>query len=346
MVSYRMRGVGLLVAATALLSLVLSGQARADTVTEWNTYAFSALTAPATAGAGQTPPVSTLHLAMVHGAVYDAVNAIDRRYQPYLGAPKARRWYSKDAAAATAAYRVLASLLPAQLETLGRLYSTSVAGIPSGRAKDGGIAVGDAAAAAMLAARANDGRFPVDPPPYRFPAPLTPEEPRPGGRAAAHTPCVRQRPVRLGQGCGPLPDRTPLGVSLPRTQRAHEPEVRSKEFNEVKELGSAASSARTDIQTHAARFWSEGPVHWTRIAQQLSARHGLKIADNARLFAMLYLTAADAAIAAWDDKAKWLFWRPITAIHEADEDGNPATEADTTWVPLITNPPIPTTPPD
>ncbi|MDQ5831724.1 MAG: hypothetical protein M3550_01530, partial [Actinomycetota bacterium] len=179
--SYRMRGVGLLVAAAALLSLVLSGQARADTVTDWNTHALSALTAPATAGgAGQTPPVSTLHLAMVHGAVYDAVNAIDRRYQPYLGAPKAKRWYSKDAAAATAAYRVLAALLPAQLETLGRLYSTSLAGVPSGRAKDGGIAVGDAAAAAMLAARANDGRFG----PFRFSVGSEPGEWRPTPSAA------------------------------------------------------------------------------------------------------------------------------------------------------------------
>jgi hypothetical protein len=337
--SYRMRGVGLLVAAAALLSLVLSAPARADTVTDWNTYALTALTAPATAGgAGQTPPVSTLHLAMVHGAVYDAVNAIDRRYQPYLDAPKARRWYSKDAAAATAAYRVLASLLPAQLETLGRLYSNSLAGIPSGRAKDGGIAVGDAAAATMLAARANDGRFPVNP--YRFPAPLTPEEDWPVGQWRPTLPEYVNDPFAW------VKDVEPFLIESASEFRSRGPnELTSRkyarEFNEVKELGSATSSARTADQTNAARFWSQGPVHWTRIAQQLSARYGLKIADNARLFAMQYLTAADAAIACWGDKARWLFWRPITAIREADRDGNPATQADPAWLPLINTPPYP-----
>jgi hypothetical protein len=316
------------VAAAALLSLVMSAPARADTVTDWNTHAFSALTAAAPAGAGQTPPVSTLHLAMVHGAVYDAVNAIDRRYQPYLGAPKAKRWYSKDAAAATAAYRVLATLLPAQLETLGGFYSSSLAGIPAGPAKDGGIAVGEAAAAAMLAARANDGRFG----PFRFPVGSGPGQWRPTPPAFINDPNAWVKDVQ------------PFLIESPSEFRSNGPnELTSRkyarEFNEVKELGSVASSARTDDQTDAARFWSEGPVHWTRIAQQLSARHRLKIADNARLFAMMYLTAADAAIATWDDKAYWLFWRPITAIREADSDGNAATEADATWLPLINTPP-------
>jgi PAP2 superfamily len=336
--SYRMRGVGLLVAAAALLSLVLSAPARADTVTDWNIHAFSALTAAPPAGAGQTPPVSTLHLAMVHGAVYDAVNAIDRRYQPYLGAPRAKRWYSKDAAAATAAYRVLATLLPAQLETLGGHYSNSLAGIPAGPAKDGGIAVGEAAAATMLAARENDGRFPMNP--YRFPAPLTSTEPWPAGQWRPTPPAFVNDPFAW------VKDVKPFLIESPSEFRSRGPnELTSRkyarEFNEVKELGSATSSVRTADQTDAARFWSEGPVHWTRIARQLSARHGLKIADNARLFAMQYLTAADAAIACWGDKARWLFWRPITAIREADRDGNPATQPDPAWLPLINTPPYP-----
>jgi hypothetical protein len=336
--SYRMRGVGLLLAAAALLTLALSAPARADTVTDWNAHALSALTATPPAGAGQTPPVSTLHLAMVHGAVYDAVNAIDRRYQPYLSAPKAKRWYSKDAAAATAAHRVLASVLPAQAEALGLLYATSLARIPAGPAKDGGIAVGDAAAVAMLAARTDDGRFP--PNPYRFPAPLTPTEPWPVGQWRPTPPAFVNDPFAW------LKDVKPFLIASASQFRSNGPnELTSRryarEFNEVKDLGSATSSTRTDDQTHAARFWSEGPVHWTRIARQLSVRYRLDIADNARLFAMLYLTAADAGIAAWDDKARWLYWRPITAIHEADRDGNPATEADATWLPLIVNPPYP-----
>jgi len=326
--SYRMPRVGVLVAVAALLSLALCSPARADTVTDWNAHAFSALTAAPPAGAGQTPPVSTLHLAMVHGAVYDAVNAIDRRYQPYLGAPKAKRWYSKDAAAATAAYRVLASVLPAQQETLGLLYSTSLAGIPTGRPKDGGIAVGEAAAAAMIAARTGDGRFG----PFRFPVGSLPGQWRPTPPMFVNDPNAWLAEVKPFLIENQAQFRSDGPNALPSRRYA-------REFAEVKELGSATSSTRTADQTNAARFWSEGPVHWTRVARQLSVRHTLDIADNARLFAMLYLTAADAGIAAWNDKARWLFWRPITAIHEADSDGNPATESDSTWVPLITTPP-------
>ena len=115
----------------------------------------------------------------------------------------------------------------------------------------------------------------------------------------------------------------------------------AREFNEVKQLGSLTSSARTADQTDMARFWAEGPAIWTRIARDMSAGRGLREADNARLFPMLYLTASDAVISCWQDKARWLFWRPITAIREADRDGNPATEAGPAWLPLITNPPYP-----
>ena len=341
MVSYRMRGVGLLVAATALLSLVLSGQARADTVTEWNTYAFSALTAPATAGgAGQTPPVSTLHLAMVHGAVYDAVNAIDRRYQPYPGRAEGealvlegrRRRNGGLSGAGNATAGAAGNARAALLDLRGRHTERPGEGRRDRCRRR----------RCRRHARGEGERRPFSrrPPAVPVPAPLTPEEPWPVGQWRPTPPAFVNDPFAW------VKDVDPFLIERPSEFRSRGPnELTSRkyarEFNEVKELGSAASSARTDIQTHAARFWSEGPVHWTRIAQQLSARHGLKIADNARLFAMLYLTAADAAIAAWDDKAKWLFWRPITAIHEADEDGNPATEADTTWVPLITNPPYP-----
>jgi hypothetical protein len=109
----------------------------------------------------------------------------------------------------------------------------------------------------------------------------------------------------------------------------------------VKLLGSKTSMARSADQTHAAEFWAEGTMIMTRIARVLSARFGLSIADNARMFAMQYLTGADALIGVWDDKAAWLFWRPITAIQEADSDGNPATAGDRGWLPLIDTPPYP-----
>ena len=145
-----------------------------DAVTDWNVNAVNALVGTA----GQSPTVSTVHLAMVHGAVYDAVNSIDERYEPYLVHVRARDWYSQDAAAATAAYRVLLALVPAQQPTLATLYDASLAPIPAGEAKQGGIRTGEIAAAAMLAARTGDGRNGA----YRFPAPATPQDPWPKGQ--------------------------------------------------------------------------------------------------------------------------------------------------------------------
>ena len=315
------------VLATALIAvlLALAAPARADTVTEWNLHAANALSV-----AGQTAPVSALHLAMVHGAVYDAVNAIDRRHQPYLGAPPARRWYSKDAAAATAAHRVLAQLLPAQQPALDALYAASLASIPAGRARDGGVAAGEAAAATMLAARANDGRFG----PFRFPVGSEPGQWRPTLPAFVNDPNAWLARV------------TPFLIRSQSQFRSDGPNALTsrkyaEEFNEVKSLGSLTSATRSADQTDAARFWAGGFAPWIGVTRQLSIDRGLGIADNARLFAMLYLTVADAGIACWDDKAHWLFWRPITAIHEAATDGNPATAADPDWLPLINNPPYP-----
>ena len=144
-VPLRARGLGLSLVVAGLIAL-RSASARADTVTDWNINAVNALVGTA----GQSPTVSTVHLAMVHGAVYDAVNSIDERYEPYLVDVRARDWYSQDAAAATAAYSVLLALVPAQQPDAGALYEASLAAIPAGEAKQGGIRVGEIAAAAML----------------------------------------------------------------------------------------------------------------------------------------------------------------------------------------------------
>ncbi len=113
----------------------------------------------------------------------------------------------------------------------------------------------------------------------------------------------------------------------------------------MKSVGSASSTTRTADQTYAARYWAEHPAGtWSRIARTISAARGLSVVENARLFAMLYMTAADALITVWDSKAYWSFWRPITAIREADTDGNPATEADPAWLPLVPTPPYPDEP--
>jgi hypothetical protein len=321
---HRIRRVGVLVAASAFLALV--APARADVVTDWNGYAATALGATA----GQTGPVSVLHLAMVHGAMYDAVNAIHRRYQPYLRAPRARRWYSRNAAAATAAYRVLSALLPAQQPALDALYATSLASVPQGRAREGGITVGAATAARMLAAREDDGRFGS----FRFPVGTAPGEWQPTPPAMINDPNAwvgKVKPFLLRKSAR-LRARGPN----PLTSAKY-----AAEFNEVKTIGSLNSTVRTADQTDAARFWAGGFAPWIVATRQLSVDRGLGVADNSRLFAMLYLTAADAGIRCWDQKARWLFWRPITAIRAAETDGNPATEPDPTWTSLIPAPPYP-----
>jgi hypothetical protein len=326
----------LVAALVAMASVVGAAPARSlapkrpvetGAVLEWNRHAIDALIGTA----GQAPTVSALHMAMVQGAVYDAVNAIDRGYEPYLVAPRAKRWYSTDAAAATAAHRVLVALLPAQQVHLDDLYAASVDAIPDGRAKDGGITVGEAAAAAMLAARVNDGRFG----PFRFSVGTEPGEWRPVLPAFVNDPNAWVARV------------TPFLIDSAERFRSRGPnpltsERYATEFAEVEAIGSLTSTTRSADQTDAARFWAENAIAmWSRIARQLSAGHQLGNVDAARLFARLNLTGADAVIACWDDKAHWGFWRPITAIREANTDGNPATTADPEWLPLLNTPPYP-----
>jgi PAP2 superfamily len=318
---------GLLAAVAAFLTLA-AAPARADTVTDWNRNAATALFGTA----AQPPQLSVPHLAMVHGAVYDAVNAIDGGHEGYLLSPKiGRPTDSTDAAAATAAYRVLVQQVPAQQPTLDVQYAASLAAIPDGTAKTRGIAVGNAAAAAMIAARTDDGRFG----PFRFAVSTGPGEWRPVLPAFVNDPNAWLKDVKPFLIRSPSQFRSdgPLPLSSHRYAR---------EFEEVKSLGSATSTDRTADQTLAARYWAENPpATWSRIFRTLSAQQGLSLVDNARFFAMLYMTATDALISVWDDKAHWSFWRPITAIREADTDDNPRTATAEDWLPLIPTPPYP-----
>jgi hypothetical protein len=335
MLDLRARSLALCMAAAALIALAASASARADTVTDWNANAVNALVTTA----GQSPTVSTVHLAMVHGAVYDAVNSIDERYEPYLVEVRARDWYSKDAAAATAAYKVLSAVVPAQQPALKSLYDASLAGIPAGRAKDGGVTVGEVAAAAMLAARANDGRGGA----YRFPAPATSTDPWPMGQWRPVLPAFGNDPAAWVKDVKPFLIRDAARYAGPPpysvTSKGY-----AREFEEVKSIGALNSSTRTADQTDQARFWAEGPLPWTRAARQLAIDRGLRSSESARMFAMLYTAGADALISTWNGKAKYLFWRPITAIREADHDGNPATQPDAGWLPLIGTPGYPEQP--
>jgi hypothetical protein len=317
-----------LVLLAVLGALIAPAAAHADAVTQWNANASSAIF-----GVAQQPPqLSVPHLAMVHGAVYDAVNAIDGRYEGYLLTSRlATPFDSKDAAAATAAYRVLLDIFPGPQPTLDAQYASSLAGIQDGPAKTRGIAVGEAAASAMIAARTNDGRRG----PYRFPLSTLPGAWQTVLPMFVNDPNAWLKDVKpfLIRNASDFATKGPLDL----TSKAY-----AKEFAEVKSLGSASSETRTDAMELAARYWAENPpATWSRIFRTLSAQEGLSVAENARLYAMLYLTAADALIAVWDDKARWVSWRPITAIREAEHDGNPRTADDDGWLPLISNPPYP-----
>ena len=314
--------------AAALTALSLPGVAHADAVTDWNAYAGNALAV--TARLSPTP--ASLHMAMVQGAIYDAVNGIDRSHRPYLVLPAAQPWDSMDAAAATAAYRVLVNIVLAQLPTLEPLYAASLAAVPDGAAKDGGIAAGEAAAAAMIAARTNDGRFGS----FRFTASLAPGAWRP------------ELPLFISDPFAWAAYVKPFLIESPSQFRSDGPnaltsDAYTADFAEVKAVGARNNSTRTADQTEQALYWGaeHGTLLWGRIIRTISANEGLSVSQNARLFAMVQLASADANISCWNDKAHWSSWRPITAIRLADTDGNPATDADPAWEPLLATPPFP-----
>jgi hypothetical protein len=335
----RIRG-AVLAAAAAVAALAAPAVARADEVSHWNTIAQGEAVQLRPTAHGQTRG-----MAMVAGAMYDAVNAIDRSHQPYLvdlDEVNAPGWASIDAAAATAAYRVLLAITPdARHADLGTAYAATLGLIPDGPVEDAGVAAGEAAAAAMIAFRQGDGFMANFTPSIGTGAgdwrplgwPLAPVY-DPDSWVANAKPFLLESPSQFrGDGPNPL------------TSAAY-----AEEFNEVKELGAVDSAKRTPDQTAAAVFWQFAPAAlWNRLARDLSGRYGLSQADEARLFAEINLGGADAAIECWNNKYYFKFWRPRAAIQEADTDGNPATIADPNWEPLFTpstatNPPLVTPP--
>jgi hypothetical protein len=322
----------LLACAVTVTALAVPSVAQADVLNDWNVIAQNqALTLRPTAH-GQTRGI-----AMVQGAVYDAVNALRPRYEPYLldlAALHARPFGSRKAAIATAAHHVLVEIAaPAQVAGLDSAYTATMATIPNGRVKNEGLRVGAAAAAAMLTARDDDGfiapfSFVIgsDPGDWR---PLTPTALDPDAWVSNLTPFLIESPSQF-RSAGPNA----------LTSAAY-----AEEFAEVKEVGALNSSTRTADQTTAAIFWQAPPAAlWNRLARDLSAEHDISVAKEARLLAMINLAAADGAIACWNEKYYWNFWRPRAAIQEAGTDGNPATVADPAWEPLF-HPSTATTPP-
>jgi hypothetical protein len=312
------------------------------TVRDWNAHALAALFNAATApipGAGLAPTVLAINMGMVQGAVYDAVNSIDGGHEPYLaGLPAAPSTASLDAAVATAAHDVLMGIgggnvpaLPQVVrERIHALWIADLLEIPDGSSKEQGIAAGAAAAAAMLAARANDGRYG----PFRFTVGDDPGEWRPTLPAFVNDPNAWVARV------------TPFTLESPSQFQTNGPRrlagnAYAREYNEVKSLG-AANSVRSPEQEAVTRFFNVNPTELIdRTFRGISEREGLTLVEDARLFAMMNVAAADAAINCWNDKAFFGFWRPITAIQEGANDGNPRTVGDAGWLPLEPTPPYP-----
>ena len=299
----------------------------ADAVVEWNNNAQIAIVGTA----GQGPTVAYLHFAMVQGAVYDAVNAIVGGYEPYLGSPAmADPTDSAPAAVAQAAHDVLVALFPLQAATLDAKLATSLAAIPDA-GKAGGIEVGAAAAAAMLAARIGDGRFPSTP--FTVIQGTLAGEWRSTAFTSTGQPIVEPAPWVGNVTPFVVPDVTALRSDGPNPLTS---EAYAEDLNEVKELGSLTSTVRTPDQTEAAIFWQANQAAlFNAHFRQLANTQDLYIAEAARMFAMADLAAADGTIACWKDKYSYRFWRPITAIRLADIDDNPATLADPSWTPLF-----------
>lgn len=324
---------------------VVSADEPTDTVLAWNLIAVNALSNPtvpavpgAQPGAGQGPPPSALHLAMVQAAVYDAVNAIDGGHAAYLdGLPAAAPGASIAAAAATAAYNVLVGLVPALpqvvMDDLLVRYGNTLAGIADGAAKTDGITIGAAAAAAMLLARANDGRFGshtwaigTEAGEWRL---VPPPNASVFGWAGKVTPfTLKSSSQYLTEG--------PLDLTSAEY---------AAEFNEVKAKGALTGSTRTEEETILARFVSANPLpYMNRGFREIAAARGLTPAEQAMLFARTSLAGADALIDCFENKDHWGFWRPLTAIREAASDGNPATDAQSDWLSFFPNPGYPEEP--
>ena len=312
-----------------------------DMVLVWNTNAINVIGAPTAPpvtdpptapGLGQGPPISPLHLAMVHGAVYDAVNAIDGRHKPYLATVgTAPATASKAAAVAQAAHDVLIGITPSTatlvIARIDAMLDASLLLIDNGQAKTDGRAIGAKAALEMLRARIGDGRFGS----YTWQESTAVGKWRSlatGGNAFGWY--AKVKPLTM-KSTGQF--RTAGPLSLTSAQYA-------AEFNEVKALGAQSGSSRTAAQTLLAAFTTANPLpYMNRGLREIAAAKGLSTSDQALLFVKTSMASADGLIGCFDDKDHWNFWRPQTAIRNAASDGNPATSPDADWVSLFFPPP-------
>jgi hypothetical protein len=331
----RRRGV---VVATALLLLGLTPAAAAHpdgprgsrdpgVVLAWNAIAWRTIGVE-----GQKPPpVAQLYLGLVSTAVYNAVVTVEGEGEPTLDQPPVDEEASSDVAAATAAHDVLTSFFPASSAALRVDYDGWLAGVPDGEARERGLRAGHDAAAALLASRVDDGRDapvtlprPADPPPGTW-VPTGSGEWTTAGLGFT-------RPILIESATRFAPDGPdPLESAAYATDLA-----------EVRLMGSATASGRSEADTALALFWFDNPPRqYQDSMRDRAARHEMDIVESARMLAAANVSGADAAITCWRSKYDTNYWRPVTAIHEAERDGNPATAADPAWSSLRPAPAYP-----
>ncbi len=308
-----------------------------NVVLQWNRVLQETLRTP-----GQHPATifQTRPYAMMHAAIYDAVNSIDGTHAPYIANVRgSHRAASQDAAAAQAAHDVLVALYPTRASVFATELNNSLNGIPAFRAFLG-IRVGRIAAEQLLAVRANDGWL-VTPPPYVLPPTPGNWQPTPPTFTVAgftHYPGVLS--FAIGSAARFASNPPPAMTS----------DEYARDFNEVKALGSATSTTRTADQTQIAQLWAavNTPTNllmiWNNVARDIAIQRNNTTAENARLFALLNISSHDSLQTTFAGKFQYGLWRPVTAIRRADEDGNPNTEPDVNWTSLIVNPPYPTYP--
>jgi hypothetical protein len=316
-----------------------AGPALAGAVEDWNAITAQAIANAAAANSPPRPgPSAFLDFAMVHAAVYDAVQAIEGQFEPYaVEIPGASG--SSIAAAATAAHDMLVNRFPSQ--AAGFLDPTYLAYLAANglSVNDPGVAVGQQAAAGLIALRANDGSFP-NPPLPPFIGGTDPGEWRPTPSYLPGPP-----PSFAPMAAEWLAFMTPYTLESPDQFRIQgPPDLKSgrytKDYKEVKRLGGDVNSERTQEQTDLAIFWALDFIgQWNLALRDIAAAHVDNISDSSRLFALVTLAFADAGITSWDSKRYFNFWRPVTAIQEGDNDGNSKTEGDVNWRPFINTPP-------
>ncbi|MER7110512.1 vanadium-dependent haloperoxidase [Streptomyces sp. NPDC000229] len=277
---------------------------------------------------GLTAPEELIWHAFVATAVYNAVVGIEGRYEPYRWHARGPRTASSEAAAAAAAYRLLRVSFPAAGSRLRKLYAASLARVPDGRAEREGVAFGERAADHVLALRAGDGRG-ASVPFTAYPAPGVWRPTPPGHQPFASAWLGRLRPMLIDSPDRFRPPPPPRLTSVRYT----------RDLAEVRAFGARTGSARTPWQTETAVYFTNLDVQ--KALGDHAERHRFDIADTARLYAAANTTQLDAAVTAWDSKLHYGTWRPVTAIREADRDGNPATRADPRWEPLLNTPPHP-----